>query len=112
MVNMFSEEESQNIVNRINLLKSDTLSQWGKMNSSQMLAHCNVAYQYAFEPERFEKPNFVKRLFLKYVVKKFVLSENPYPRSSKTASEFIISDYRDFDSEKQNLISNILLAQR
>lgn len=112
MVNLFSQEEAQNLVNRINILKLNTLSLWGKMNSSQMLAHCNVAYQYVFEPERFEKPNFIKRLFLKTIIKKFVLSEKPYPKNSRTAPEFIISDYRDFENEKQSLIDNILKVQK
>lgn len=112
MVDMFSEEQVEIIVDRINNLKSNTLSFWGKMNSAQMLAHCNVAYRYAFEPENFEKPNYLKRFFLKKFVKKFVVSEKPYPKSSRTANEFIISDYRDFENEKQNIINNIFLAQR
>ncbi|WP_396142694.1 DUF1569 domain-containing protein [Flavobacterium sp.] len=112
MIDMFSEECAQNIVDRINNLKSNTLSFWGKMSSAQMLAHCNVAYQFAFEPENFDKPNSLKRFLLKKFVKKFVVSEKAYPKNSRTAPEFVISDYRDFENEKRNLINNIFLAQR
>ena len=112
MINMYSQEGIQDIVTRINMLKSNALPLWGRMNASQMLAHCNIAYQYVFEPEKFEKPNFIKRFILKKAIKKFVLSENPYPRNSRTSLEFIITDFRDFDSEKQKLIDNILKVQK
>jgi ubiquitin C-terminal hydrolase len=112
MVNLFSQEEAQKVVDRINMLKSNTLSLWGNMNSSQMLAHCNVFYLYVFEPESFDQPNLIKRIFLKNIRKKFVMSENPYPKNFRTAAEFIISDFRDFENEKLNLIDSILKAQR
>lgn len=109
--NIFTTEGANEVVNRINNLQPNTLAKWGTMNVAQMLAHCNVPYAYTFEPEKFKKPGFFMKLMLKAFVKKIVTSSKPYKQNERTAPEFVISNERDFETEKAKLIGNILKTQ-
>ena len=63
--NIFDKQVSEEIINRIQNLSPNTTPKWGKMSVDQMLAHCNVAYAYTFEPDKFKKPNALKKFILK-----------------------------------------------
>jgi uncharacterized damage-inducible protein DinB len=110
--NIFNEDTTAKIVDRIQKLTPDTQPQWGKMNVSQMLAHCCVTYQYVYEPQKFKKPNFLMSWVLKTFVKNAVCNEVPYKKNTGTAPDFIIKDNRDFETEKQRLISFVTRAQK
>lgn len=110
--NIFSQEVSNDLINRINQINPTQQPLWGKMSADQMLAHCNVPYAYTFEPEKFSKPNFLKRFLLKILVKKFVTGDKPYPRNSRTAPEFVMVGSKDFEVEKAKLIANIQKCQQ
>lgn len=105
--NIFNKEVSSEVVQRINQLSPDHVPTWGKMNVSQMLAHCNVTYEMVYEEDKHPKPGFFMKLIMKNFVKKIVTSETPFKRSSQTAPPFIITDSRDFEAEKQRLILHI-----
>jgi len=109
--NIFSQEVTEEIVERINQLTPDTQPTWGKMTVSQMLAHCNVPYRYVYESVQFKKPNFLMAWALKKFVKKAVTNEIPYKKNTGTAPDFIIKGERDFEKEKENLIYNIRKVQ-
>ncbi len=102
--NIFSQATVTDITNRINALQSTTTPQWGKMNVGQMLAHCNVTYEMAFENIH-PKPNFLFVFILKKFVKSTVVNEVPYKKSSGTAPAFIQKTNKDFDAEKARLIA-------
>lgn len=104
MKNIFHTEDCNEFVNRINQLTSDSKAIWGKMNVAQMLAHCNVAFEMAYE-DIHAKPNVFTRMILKLLVKNSVVSEKPYPKNNHTAPQFIISDHRIFDIERDRLIA-------
>lgn len=106
MQNVFSTQDANNFINRINKITPDTEAQWGKMSATQMLAHCNVTYEMAFE-NKHSKPNTFMRLILKLFVKDKVVSEKPYGHNSPTAPQFIIKDQRDFETERNRLIGYI-----
>lgn len=100
---IFNPQTTQNHLSRLDKLSPNSAPQWGKMNSAQMLAHLNVAYKAGEEP----KKSFFTQLMMKLFVKNIVVSEKPYPKNSRTAPEFIISDPCDFEKEKALLIANI-----
>lgn len=100
--NIFSQEVTSDIVQRIDKLTPSSQALWGKMNVSQMLAHCSVTYEMAFENIH-AKPNAFLRLFLKWMVKDYVVSEKPYKQSGATAPAFIITGDKDFQVEKERL---------
>ncbi|SFE04805.1 DUF1569 domain-containing protein [Flavobacterium phragmitis] len=110
MQNIFLLEDCEELISRINKLKSDSQPLWGKMSVDQMLAHCNVTYEMVYD-DIHPKPNAFLRLILKYFVKKKVVDETPYPRNIKTAPQFIISGNRNFNIEKERLISYIKRTQ-
>lgn len=103
MKNIFSPAITEELINRIENLSLDTKASWGKMSVDQMLAHCNVAYEMAFT-DKHPKPNGLMRWMLKTFVKKAVVNQSPYPKNSRTAPAFLITDARNFKEEKQRLI--------
>ncbi|WP_025761784.1 DUF1569 domain-containing protein [Dyadobacter tibetensis] len=109
--NIFSEAVAEAVIARIEELTPSSQPQWGKMNVAQMLAHCCVSYEYVYD-NKHKKPNVVMRFFLKTFVKDAVVNEKPYPRNSRTAPDFIISDSRDFEKEKTRLIGYIRRTQQ
>jgi hypothetical protein len=106
MKNIFNKTEVQNIIKRIETLTPESKGNWGKMDVSQMLAHCCVAYEMVYT-DKHPEPNAFVKLLLKLFVKKAVVSEKPYPRNGRTAPQFMISSEKDFTEEKMRLISYI-----
>lgn len=106
MKNVFDLNDSNEIINRINQLSPETKGLWGKMTVAQMLAHCNVSYEMAFENIHLAPNAFVK-FILKLFVKATVVGETPYKKSSQTAPAFIIKEDKDFAKEKDRLINYI-----
>ena len=103
---VYNKSEVEKLIDRINKLSPKTLAKWGKMNVSQMLAHCNITYEYVFD-ERNDHPNFFMKIMLKLFVKKIVVGEKPYEHNGRTAPAFIITDEREFAKEKTRLINYI-----
>lgn len=104
MTNVFSQSDVDAVIARINALTPDTRPQWGKMNAAQMLAHCNVTYEMAYENIH-KKPNAVVRLILKLFVKEGVVGAKPYSRNSPTAPQFRMTTEKNFEAEKARLIA-------
>jgi hypothetical protein len=109
--NIFTKQVSEEIVERINKLDPATHPQWGKMNSAQMLAHCNVAYEMIYENIH-PKPSAFMKLLLKMLIKNKVVGETPFPHNSKTAPQFIMKDTKEFEKEKRRLIEYINRTQQ
>jgi len=104
--NIFSTPVAEQFVARINKLSIDTPNQWGKMDVSQMMAHCNVSYDMAFN-ENYKKSNPILRFILKYLAKKGLVNESPLKKNSSTASEMIIKTPKVFEEEKGKLVLNV-----
>jgi len=91
MKNVFTEEVIKSTLQRIEKLSDKTQPKWGKMDVAQMLAHCNVTHEMAFENTH-PKPNALVKLILKTFVKNGVVSEKPYKKSIQTAPQFLVKD--------------------
>ena len=104
--NIFSKEVSEGVIDRINQLSPNSQPLWGKMNVAQMFAHCCVAYEMVYT-DKHPKPSFFMGFILKNFVKRMVVSPKPYPKSSKTAPAFLVSDEKNFEAEKKRLIDYI-----
>ncbi|WP_316806355.1 DUF1569 domain-containing protein [Pedobacter agri] len=103
MKNIFLPAVTSEVIERINKLTPSSPQLWGKMNVSQMLAHCNVSYELVYDGKH-PKPNIFMKLVMKAFVKNIVVSEKPYKRNSQTAPSFVITDEKQFAIEKQRLI--------
>ncbi len=62
--------------------------------------------------QKHPKPNFFMSIILKMFIKKVVTNETPYKQNLRTAPAFLISDSRDFDTEKSRLINYINKTQQ
>lgn len=104
MENVLIQSGYENMLSRINVLTPESKAGWGKMSVSQMLAHLNVAYEMTFESNH-PKPNGFMKFILKLLVKNTVVGPKPYPKNGRTAPQFVISDERDFELEKNRLLN-------
>jgi len=108
---IFTKNETDKIIQRINNLTQGSQPAWGTMSVAQMLAHCNVTYEMMYENIH-KKPNAFMKIILKALVKNIVVSDKPYKHNSKTAPQFIIKETKDFAFEKQRLIDYINKTQQ
>ncbi|WP_149275242.1 DUF1569 domain-containing protein [Pareuzebyella sediminis] len=111
MKNVFDSKDAQELVGRINALNANTPSLWGKMNVGQMLAHCNVTYDLVYT-DKYPKPKGLKKFFIKLFAKKIVVGPQPYKKNLRTAPEFLITDEKDFEQEKDRLIEHVKKTQQ
>jgi len=104
--NIFTPPVADQFISRINKLSASTANQWGKMDASQMMAHCNVSYEMAFD-ENYKKSSPFLRFILKNLAKKGLVNETSLKKNGSTATEMIIKTPKVFEVEKNKLISNI-----
>lgn len=109
--NAYDLKSVHTTLERLNQLTENTQPLWGKMTAAQMLAHLNVSYDLA-KGDRVEKIGSVGKFFLKLFVKPMVLGAKPYPKNSRTAPYFLVTEKRDFLEEKYKLIQNIEWTQQ
>ncbi len=102
MKSIFELEAYQGIIQRIEKLKPGTPNLWGKMKVEQMLAHCCVPLQNAIGLKKTPR-SFIGRLLGRFVKESF-MGDKPFPKNSPTDKNFIVTDKRDFEKEKQNLL--------
>ncbi len=110
MKNIFDAKETETVIDRINKLSPTTRPIWGKMSADQMLAHCNVTYEMAFE-DKHSKPNGFTKFMLKLFVKNTVVGEKPYKKNSRTAPQFLITNAKNFVEEKARLTDYLRKTQ-
>ncbi|MFC2109525.1 DUF1569 domain-containing protein [Bacteroidota bacterium] len=110
MENIFENKTTHNLIDRINNLSHDCIPIWGEMNVAQMLAHSSVMFDYVYNSH--EKPNKLKQFLLRIFIKPMVVGKKPYKRLSRTAPEFLITDERYFEIEKEKLIDYIKKTQQ
>jgi len=109
--NIFENEVTAELIERINRISPEQRPSWGKMSADQMLAHCNVTYELVYD-NKHAKPGAFKKFMLRLFVKNLVVSEKPYKKNSMTAPEFLITDTRNFEKEKERLITYINRTQQ
>jgi len=103
--NIFSKKCVDELKIRIESLDNNTTPNWGKMNASQMLAHCSEVLKNALG-ETQQKRKLIGYIVAPFVRHRFYDSE-PYKKKGGPSTFVISDDERKFDSEKQNLIKLI-----
>lgn len=71
-----------------------------------MLAHCSVAYDMALT-DKYPISGKFKTFMISMFAKNQVVGEKPYPKNGRTAPEFLITDEREFATEKEKLLGNL-----
>lgn len=110
--NVFDSQVTAQLIERLQKIQPETKRLWGTMDAGQMLAHCNVAYEYVFEPGKYKSPPAILKLIMKWLVKPKIVNEVPYKQGLPTGSDFKIKDLKNFGAEKERLISFIEKTQK
>jgi hypothetical protein len=99
---IFSAESLEATLGRVRSLTPDAGAKWGKMNVTQMLAHCQASVRLA-AGETTLKRVFIGRLFGR-LAKKTITSDKPWKKGLPTAKEFVVRDAHDFGAERERLL--------
>jgi hypothetical protein len=105
MQNLFDTDTYNEITGRLNKLAPGTPGLWGKMNVSQMMAHCTQAFKVPLSDK--PMPRMLMGKLIGWMVKPKLYNEKPWGKNLPTAPNFIIKDERDFTKEKQVLTDHI-----
>ena len=105
MKTIFDKNAYQEITNRINALKPENKAQWGIMNVSQMLAHCCEGLKIA--TGEVKRPRIFIGRILGPIFKNSFLNDKPLRKNSPTDPTFVITDQRNFNTEKERLLAAI-----
>ena len=111
MKDLFDKKIAEEMIKRIEALQPNSERKWGKMSVDQMLAHCNVTYEFIYDNIH-PKPSGLQKWMLKIFVKNIVVNEKPYKKNSRTAPEFIMVNEKNFEIEKNRLIAYINKTQQ
>jgi hypothetical protein len=106
MKNLYQPEALNEIMNRLDQLKPDASAQWGKMNASQMVAHCANALEAPLGIR-----NIPRTLLGKLIggfFKADYLSDKPMGKNAPTHPDFKIAETPDFEKERTRLKSHVL----
>ena len=102
MRNLFEAVAVEEVKARMAQLRPDSDRQWGKMNTSQALAHCSAAMEMATGkicPPRI----LIGRLLGRLAKKSVIANRTPMRRNSMTEKSCLVTDERDFVVERQRL---------
>ena len=105
MKNLFDQEAYDEVLRRLELLQSDSPARWGKMNVSQMMAHCIVPIKVALGEQQVKR-TLVGLMFGK-MGKRMVLKDEPFRQGLPTDPSFVIKYQPDFNEKKQELKTSI-----
>jgi hypothetical protein len=107
MNSIFSDEGVRQLKYRLSTLKPDSQRKWGKMNVSQMLAHCQGPLNVGTGEHNLPRYNFFLRTIGKMVKRKLTRDEAPFKKGQPTDKSFIVSEDRDFEAERKKLTETI-----
>jgi len=110
MYSLLQPGVASDIMNRMVQLSPDAKPQWGKMNVSQMLAHCQAPLLVALG-EKQMKSNLIGMLFGS-MIKKRMLQDEPFKKSLPTDPGFVVRDERNFANERKKLQALLLRFAR
>jgi hypothetical protein len=108
MKSIFDAADNAEIIDRINLLSADTPARWGKMNTAQMMAHCQSSLNIAFGNSK--RIRHWLGVVFGNISKKRLLKVKEFDRHMPTFKQALITDERNFDEEKEKFISLIKSA--
>jgi hypothetical protein len=105
MHSLFAPADRDALALRFAELEPGALRRWGKMDAAQMLRHCAIALGDLLG----DRP--VKQLFLGKLITPLIrgqiFGDKPFRRNSPTDPIYVVSDLRDFETERTQLATFI-----
>lgn len=105
MKNLFDNHTAEEILSRINQLQPSSRQLWGKMNVSQMLAHCQAPLKVALGDKKI-KQSLIGILFGGFA-RKQMLKPGDFRKNLPTDPSFVVKDERNFEETKDQLAALI-----
>jgi hypothetical protein len=105
MQSLFEPSARQEVLGRLDRLQSTSARQWGKMNAAQMMEHCARALEVGTGDKPL--PHTLIGKILGPLVKKGMVGDKPFSKNSPTDPKLVVSDERDFASQKTRLTNVI-----
>ncbi|GLB48814.1 DUF1569 domain-containing protein [Neptunitalea lumnitzerae] len=102
MKSIFENETYSEIKERLDKISPDQKAIWGKMNVTQMLAHCQKPIELTLGKTTLKKPNFLMGLLLKSM-NSSLYNDKPWKKGLPTAKEFTMTNTDEFLVEKEKL---------
>jgi hypothetical protein len=106
MKSLFDKVTLEEFISRINNLDRKALPQWGKMNVSQMLHHCQMTFLIA-SGDMIPRINPLVKFFFGNAARKQLLNDKEFKKNIPTFPEGKIVGQKEFDVEKGKLITLI-----
>lgn len=103
MESIFDQAVVSRLVSRIDHLSPAGKPQWGKMDSWQMLRHCNLSEEMFLGKKKYDRL-FIGRLFGKMALGGILKDQQPMKPNQPTHPEFKIKGSGDFEAEKKKWI--------
>jgi hypothetical protein len=101
MKSIFNPDDKNEILSRIDKLDPSLKPLWGKMNVSQMLAHCVIPTKVS-AGEINGRQTILGKLF-GGIAKKRIISEEPFKKGLPTDPNFVIKETPDFYKSREEL---------
>ena len=105
MKSLLNQSDRQEIISRIRALTSDHQAQWGVMDVSQMLAHCQRPLELALRATK--PPRTLMGRIIGPMAKKEVFGDRPFKRNGYTPPQFKVTDAQEFKPNRDKLIALI-----
>lgn len=104
MTEILNQNNIDVFINKTKTINENTSSNWGKMNSAQMLQHLNKSLEILFTNKPIKRM-FIGRIIGKLILKKALKNQQPIDKNSPTAPSFVADIKADFNKEQTLLLS-------
>jgi len=101
MKDIFNPADNAEFIARIGKLTPSSQALWGKMNVSQMLAHCQLIVKVALGELQLKRG--LMGILFGRMAKKKLINERPFEPNLPTFTEARITGEKEFESEKEAL---------
>ena len=102
MEGLFNSVVLDQFLERVEKLSPDSQREWGKMNASQMVAHCARNLEMAMG-ERKYKQVFIGKILAPFVKPKFLNEARPLDKNTPTNPDMKFPEDVNFNEEKEKL---------
>jgi hypothetical protein len=100
--NLFDKSVHTELIERINKIDPSAAPQWGKMSPGQMFAHLCETYKSSMANQPLKR-SFIGIVFGK-IAKRSFTGEKGFKPGLPTDKNFVITESRNFEKEKENLL--------
>jgi len=102
---MYDDAVFEEVLKRLSRLTPDSQPEWGKMTVAQMLAHCAEIADVSNGKPLNGTPFIIK--LIGGLIKKKVVSDEPYKRNIRTHPQYVMSNPEDFESQRNRFIDSL-----